>query len=98
VYLDPPYANPDRTTTGEYGPGCFAATDFPHLWGSLRDLDTRGVQFMLSFCDSGLVPSELPSHWTRRTCRVRRHVSGFAAKRKIARELIITNYMAPLTR
>lgn len=92
VYIDPPYANPHRTTTGEYGPTCFAASDFPILWKWLQRLDQKGVLFMFSFCDSGLVPSIVPSHWTRRKCEVRRHVSGFAKDRKMVPELIITNY------
>lgn len=92
VYLDPPYANSNRTTTGEYGPRCFAQADFPILWNWLVTLDQKGVQFMLSFCDSGLIPSGMPAHWTRRTYPVRRHVSGFAQNRKVVTEVVITNY------
>jgi DNA adenine methylase len=92
VYLDPPYANPNRTTTGEYGPRCFSAVDFPSLWNWLRNLDQNDVHFMLSFSASDLIPSDLPKHWIRRTYPVRRHVSGFAVNRKIVTEVIIMNY------
>ena len=92
VYLDPPYQNLRRNTSGEYGPRCFDENDLARLIRSLRRIDSLGAYFLLSYSDTATLKGLLPAKWHKRRLRVRRHVAGFAENRRSVYELLVSNY------
>jgi DNA adenine methylase len=91
VYLDPPYAKRRARNRGEYGSDAFGTSDVSRLIDTMLALDHLGVYVMASFFDSTLLRRALFG-WRFRTLAVARSVSGFTAKRRSVRELLITNY------
>jgi DNA adenine methylase len=90
VYLDPPYATDSRRVFTEYGARPFGTPDLIRLQQHLRQLDSKGVAFVLSYADcQELRAAKLP--WHTRTVMVRRNVAGFRNDRRRAREMIISN-------
>jgi DNA adenine methylase len=90
VYLDPPYAVESRRVFREYGPRDFAKADLERLANHLRRMDSRGVDFVVSYADCAEARRALKD-WGPVRIRVRRHVAGFARSRRIAYELVATN-------
>ena len=90
VYLDPPYVTSTRRVFREYGPAAFSTEDLARLAAHLKRMDRRGVAFVLSYADCR-EGREAFGKWNIRRLRVRRHVAGFSAARRHAREMIVTN-------
>lgn len=90
VYLDPPYAVIERRIFSEYHPTAFSTGDLARLEKSLRDLDSRGAHFVLSYADSAEA-REICKIWNVRRIRTRRHIAGFARHRRSVYEIIATN-------
>jgi DNA adenine methylase len=92
VYLDPPYDNQKRNTTGEYGPDPFTPLDIPRLLSALRHIDRVGAFFLLSYASNSEFTTKLLSKWNGKHVYARRHVAGFARHRKLVKEILISNY------
>jgi DNA adenine methylase len=90
VYLDPPYAVETRRVFRQYDRREFLTRDLERLTEHLRNIDLRGASFVVSYADCREA-RELLSDWKMRRIRVRRNVAGFAANRRIATELLVTN-------
>jgi len=90
VYLDPPYIVERRRVFSEYLPHSFNRTDLPRLEMTLRQLDSRGVQFVVTYADSKEA-RRLFRPW--RTLRIvtRRNIAGFTGHRRRSHELLATN-------
>lgn len=91
VYLDPPYSKPDSRKRGEYGPNSFDYGDIERLVNVLISANKRGVPFVLSYCESDILLSAIPSEWSVEHLSVRRHVAGFHQHRRMVGELLISN-------
>lgn len=90
VYLDPPYAVESRRVFRQYAAREFGKADLYRLAAHLRRMDSRGVDFVVSYADCAEARESL-REWEPKRIRVRRHVAGFAKSRRIAYELIATN-------
>jgi DNA adenine methylase len=91
VYLDPPYAEEQKRDRGEYGPNAFKVNDLSRLITSIKRADKRGVRILLSYSARFLNLDALKG-WAIRDIQVMRNVAGFASNRKIADEIIVSNY------
>jgi DNA adenine methylase len=90
VYLDPPYAVKSRRVFREYGATLFSFCDVDRLAKHLERIDSRGAAFLVSYADC-TESRQLARPWNSFRIRVRRHVAGFAAARRSAYELLISN-------
>lgn len=90
VYLDPPYAVKNERIFTQYGPDNFGIDDLARLGRLLATLDARGVDFVVSYADCEEA-REFFGGWKLQTHDVMRHISGFAAHRKVSREIVVTN-------
>lgn len=91
VYLDPPYAESGKRDRGEYGLGSFKEEDLYRLAGALLRADRRGAKILLSYTTSKVLRRELDG-WKFFNVTVQRNVAGFASDRRVAEELLISNY------
>lgn len=91
VYLDPPYFKGGRRGYGEYGYPAFAPVDVERLTAVLRQLDTRGARFLLSFTGESSV-THWCDEWVTEDIMADRYVSGFATGRARIREILVRNY------
>jgi DNA adenine methylase len=91
VYLDPPYAVDSRRVFREYGSEPFDQSDLDRLRYHLGQIDARGAKFVVSYADCREA-RQLGGMWHCRKTRVRRHIAGFANARRIAFELLISNF------
>lgn len=91
VYLDPPYAIRGSRMFREYGNGSFSFADLERFSSTLKELDASGAKFLVSYASHF---SALPyfRRWNQRQVRSRRNVGGFASRRRIAQEVLVTNY------
>jgi DNA adenine methylase len=94
VYLDPPFAATGVRTFVEYGKRSFGEDDVDRLSRHLARIDSRGAAFLVSYADCPRA-REIAKHWNWKAIKVRRHVAGFASKRKMAGEMLITNLPIP---
>jgi len=94
IYLDPPYSKPDSRKRGEYGPNSFDYSDTERLVDALVSVSKRSIPFVLSYCESDVLLSTIPSEWTVEHLSVRRHVAGFHEHRRMVGELLISNCQA----
>lgn len=91
VYLDPPYSIANRRVFNSYSNHEFGTSALKSLSESLNHLHKIGVKFLVSYGKSreGLTLAE---SWNCKQTVVQRQIAGFAAHRKVATELLITNY------
>jgi len=94
VYLDPPFAATGVRTFVEYGRRAFAVEDLDRLSRHLDRIDRRGAFFLLSYADCACA-RKIARSWNSKKVEVRRQVAGFAAKRRMAGELLVTNLPIP---
>lgn len=91
VYLDPPYQVESRRVFREYGPKPFSSEDLARLREQIIRLDRLGALFLLTYANSQQ-GRDLARNFDRRVVRVRRNIAGFNGSRRVAEELLITNY------
>ena len=91
VYLDPPYATSKRRAHGEYGYDSFGVEDLDRLLETLNWLDREGAHFLLSYTAAPPVV-RAAQRWHCTYLYVRRNVAGFGRARKMAREILVSNY------
>ena len=91
LFVDPPYACREGRVFTEYGATPFSLSDLDRLIKTLLDFAECGGKFVLTY-DASL-PSivEIPTGWSIESFKVRRNVGGFAASRKMAEEVIVSN-------
>lgn len=94
VYLDPPFAATGVRTFVEYGKESFAADDLDRFARHLDRIDRMRAFFLVSYADCERARG-IARNWNYDEVQVRRHVAGFAAKRRMAGELLITNLPLP---
>lgn len=91
VYFDPPYvADKGRPSFVSYAAGGFRRADQKRLATVLRDLDTRGVRWLLSDAATENAGS-VYGLWNVTEVDVRRSCSGKSSGRGTARELLVSN-------
>lgn len=92
VYLDPPY-HPLSTTSSftGYVRGGWQEDDQIRLRDNCRELDKRGIKFMLSNSACSFI-RDIYSEFTIHTVQAKRALNSVAAKRGPVDEYIITNY------
>lgn len=90
VYLDPPFFVTTRRIFRHYGPRGFHERDMSRLSTHLAKLDKKGAHFVMTLADSKEARA-IGQAWSIRRVRVRRQIAGFAAGRRQAYEVIITN-------
>lgn len=91
VYFDPPYvADKGRPSFVSYAAGGFRRADQKRLAVVLRDLDTRGVRWLLSDAATENAAS-VYGLWNVTEVDVLRSCSGKAKGRGTARELLVSN-------
>ena len=96
VYLDPPFAATGTRTFVEYGKRSFGVEDLDRLNQHLRRIDDRGGFFVVSYADCPRA-QQIARNWNSKAIQVRRQIAGFAARRRLADELLITNLPIPET-
>ncbi len=94
VYLDPPFAATGVRTFIEYGKRSFTTNDLDRFSHHLDRIDRRGAFFLVSYADCACARS-VAKNWNSKKVEVRRQIAGFAAKRRMAGELLITNLPIP---
>lgn len=90
VYLDPPYVSDESRIFAEYGPSVFSTGDLGRLKMVIEGFREKGVSFVLSYADVPAVEWLAEGFYLEKV-RVRRNVGGFLARRRSAREAVITN-------
>lgn len=90
VYLDPPYAVENRRIFRQYGPHTFGLNDLDRLGNALAKLDSRGIDFVVSYALSKESLNTF-SEWHIQRTFTQRNVSGFAKHRRKAVELLVSN-------
>lgn len=91
VYLDPPYALGGKRDRGEYGCNAFREKDELRLIAALLSADRRGAKILLSYSPATTVLQGLKK-WQRHDLTVTRNVAGFTAARRLADEVLLSNY------
>jgi DNA adenine methylase len=91
VYLDPPYAEENKRDRGEYGPNAFKVHDLERLVASMKRANRRGARILLSYSARFLDLRALQG-WAVRDLSVMRNVAGFASDRRVAQEILVSNY------
>jgi len=91
IYLDPPYSISNRRVFNNYAHDVFDLNNLKRLRQELLLLDKTGIPFLLSYglSKEGL---DLSKGFRVRNAVVQRQISGFAAHRRKAQELLVTNY------
>ncbi len=91
LYLDPPYSLEGKRDRGEYGVGTFRDKDEDRLAEAITAASERGAKVLLSYSPSRRMLDRL-SGWRVKRLNVARNVAGFASARRIAAEVLISNY------
>ena len=91
VYLDPPYYVPKKRVFREYSSRPFAEADLVRLADVLREIDSRGAKFLLSYPECRLIKS-LAKKWDLSRIKVRRTIAGNASSRGYAPEVLVRNF------
>ncbi len=94
VYLDPPYALGNKRDRGEYGCDAFREKDELRLIAALHAADRRGARILLSYSPATTVLQGLKK-WRRHDLTVARNVAGFTSARRLAHEVLLSNYDWP---
>jgi DNA adenine methylase len=90
IYIDPPYAVTNRRIFRQYGPDTFGLLDLERLADLLIQLDALGCSFVVSYAECSEIRA-LTRSWHTRRVTTQRNISGFAAHRRRAVELLISN-------
>jgi DNA adenine methylase len=90
VYMDPPYSVKARRTFNEYDASAFDQKKLDLLRDWMIQLDYAGIVFLVSYADSE-EGNFLSKDFYSEIVGVRRNIAGFAANRRRAYELLISN-------
>lgn len=90
VYLDPPFADDNIRIFRQYGATTFGIADLLDLAENLHCIDAMGATFVLSYADTPQARAVLVG-WRPFRLTTTRNIAGFASKRRVATELIVTN-------
>lgn len=91
-FVDPPYTKDSGRIFTEYDRKEFRLTDFTRLLNCLKHADIKGARFVLTYEDGALTFDPADLGWNTSTFTVTRNVGGFRSSRKIAREVVVTNF------
>lgn len=91
IYIDPPYVDLSKRNRGEYGVGSFGEDDVIRLAKITNQASKRGAKIMLSYSYSDELIS-LFKNWNVQAFNVQRSVSCDTNNRKLAKEILLTNY------
>ncbi len=92
VYLDPPYAPLNRTSSfTSYQTGVWNDSDQERLRDFCRELDNRGIRFMESNSTAPLC-FDLYKEFKISTLDAKRFINSVVTKRGAIKELVITNF------
>lgn len=91
LYLDPPYSLEGKRDRGEYGIGTFRDKDEDRLADAITAAADRGAKVLLSYSPSSRMQKRLAG-WQVKRLTVARNVAGFASARRVAPEVLISNY------
>ena len=90
VYMDPPFAVRGRRVFREYDPSAFAHRDVARLRSWMDKLAAARVTFVVSYAESEEADI-LRKGFDHQTVSVRRNIAGFAARRYLSNEILISN-------
>jgi DNA adenine methylase len=90
VFLDPPYVVESRRVFRQYDKRAFTQSDLVRVASHLTKINQRGAKFVLTYADCRESRTTFAG-WNKRRIRVRRHIAGFAAARRSAYEILVTN-------
>lgn len=90
VYMDPPFAVSSRRVFSEYDSAVFGWKEVQHLRAYMDMLALLDIPFLVSYAECEEARFLLRGFHTQ-TVTVRRNIAGFAAKRVLSRELLISN-------
>lgn len=91
VYLDPPYATKNRRIFRQYDSASFGTNDISRLSDLLDHIDRKKAKFILSYADVTEIDG-IVQKWNCAEVRVARNIAGFGGDRKVASELLLTNF------
>lgn len=91
-FVDPPYTKDSGRIFTEYDRNDFRHTDLTRLLNCLKEADMKGARFVLTYEDGALTFDPADLGWNTSTFTVTRNVGGFRSSRKIAREVVVTNF------
>jgi DNA adenine methylase len=90
VYMDPPFAVRARRVFREYDPSAFTHKDIARLRSWMEKLAAARITFVVSYAESEEADI-LRKGFDHQTVSVRRNIAGFAAKRFLSNEILISN-------
>ena len=90
VYMDPPFAIRARRVFRQYDPSTFAHNDIQRLRSWMERFNAAKINFVVSYAESEEAEI-LRKNFDYEIVSVRRYIAGFAGKRTVANELIISN-------
>ena len=90
IYLDPPFTTNGKRVFNDYGPQSFGSDDLCRLRRVLETLHGIGAAFLLSYadCPEG---RELARNFKITEVTTKRNIAGFASRRRVTTELLVTN-------
>jgi len=92
VYLDPPFYSSSSRVFNEYTVSPFTSLDVQRFNRTLDLINERGAKFIASYMKED--DSEWDLLWRTEEITVLRRMSGFREGRRMAREVLISNYTA----
>ena len=90
VYMDPPFAIRARRVFRQYDPSTFAHNDIQRLRSWMERFNAAKINFVVSYAESEEAEI-LRKNFDYEIVSVRRYIAGFAGKRTVTNELIISN-------
>jgi site-specific DNA-adenine methylase len=88
--MDPPFAVRARRIFREYDPSTFMLSDVARLRSWMEKLAAAQITFVVSYAESEEADA-LRKGFDYQTISVRRNIGGFAAKRFLSNEILISN-------
>jgi DNA adenine methylase len=97
AFLDPPYAITTSRVFRQYHKLDFTPRDVPRLRDCLNSLDRRNVRFMMTYAYSPETAA-LFKKWHQTRLTVHRNIAGFCRHRRMAEEIVVSNYCPSTSR
>lgn len=90
VYIDPPYAVTNKRIFRQYDSATFGISDLTRLLEKVKQLDKKGIAFVLSYAYEKEF-RDMFREWKTFRRRCHRSIAGNAAKRRSVYEAVVTN-------